>query len=105
MGIVVTQVYVSTFPKWMRSPLACWAMKVHGGSAGSGQSIEQRARLLAGRLRRAGITTLDELRDRVGVHCRKGRNNAKKRADLTTAGVVAFLEEHNLWEEVRLLRT
>jgi hypothetical protein len=82
-------------------------MTVHGSSSAcSGQGIEQRARLLAGRLRRAGIDSLSELRDRVGVHCRRGgSSNAKKRAEqLSVKGVEAFLEGHNLWEEVRLLR-
>jgi hypothetical protein len=102
--LVVTQIYVSTFPKWMRNPLACWSMKVHCLGHCSGEVVEQRARLLAGRLRRAGINTLGELRDRVGKHCQKSATR-QNRTELSTKGVAAFLEEYNLWEEVRLLRT
>lgn len=95
---VVTQLYVATFPKWMSSPLACWALSAQSTS-GSGRELEKRARFFLGRLKRAGIDSLASLKSQIDKHVARGSCGP-----LTAEGVAAFLQSKGLWEEVRLMK-
>mmetsp|Transcript_127927 Transcript_127927/g.232883 ORF Transcript_127927/g.232883 Transcript_127927/m.232883 type:complete len:1127 (+) Transcript_127927:69-3449(+) len=89
---VITQLYIATLPKWMRSTLACWAVDAFNVT---GKDAEKRAQVLTGRLRRVGIKTPEEL---------KSILKAQKKTKLTTGDIIAFFEQHGLWEEVKLLK-
>eukprot|EP00928_Gymnodinium_smaydae_P020247 TRINITY_DN17825_c0_g6_i1.p1 TRINITY_DN17825_c0_g6~~TRINITY_DN17825_c0_g6_i1.p1 ORF type:complete len:918 (-),score=203.12 TRINITY_DN17825_c0_g6_i1:13-2766(-) len=58
---VVTQLYVATFPEWMKSPLGCWSFRAQRRQRGCGAEAEARAPQLLKRLQRAGIRTIEEL--------------------------------------------
>lgn len=103
---VLTKLYVATLPKWMRSQLECWAFRAQSKNA-AGQEVEKRARLLAARLRKVGIETLDELKERIDAHGAatydlKSQPVGKER--LSTEDVLVFLEQNGLFEEAKLLQ-
>jgi len=104
---VTTNLYVSIFPKWMKSSLACWALRAQKKIV-SGKEFEKKARELTARLHRAGVKSLSALKNRIDAHGvtklkSQGRNITEK-ANLTGDDVIGFLEQNGLWEEAKLLR-
>eukprot|EP00746_Dinoflagellata_sp_MGD_P005649 gnl/MRDRNA2_/MRDRNA2_110949_c0_seq1.p1 gnl/MRDRNA2_/MRDRNA2_110949_c0~~gnl/MRDRNA2_/MRDRNA2_110949_c0_seq1.p1 ORF type:complete len:829 (+),score=167.97 gnl/MRDRNA2_/MRDRNA2_110949_c0_seq1:187-2487(+) len=102
---VTTQLFVATLPKWMRSQLECWAFRAQSKNC-SGQEVEKRARLLAARLQKVGIDTLDELKNRIDAHgaaAQDLKTDQTGKVKLTSDDVHAFLEQNGLWEEAKLL--
>jgi len=114
---VTNSLYVAIFPKWMRSSLACWALRAQKKHV-SGKDTEKKARLLTARLNRAGIRTLSELKSRIDSFGadkfasqalqspEEGQTapDAAEKVQLTAEDVVGFLEQNGLWEEAKLLR-
>lgn len=102
---VTNQLYVATLPKWMRSSaLACWSLRAQKRNA-NGVDLEKRARLLTARLRRAGIRTLSELKERITTfRAQLDVPGEFRRAGLTSEDVALFLEGIGLLEEAHLLR-
>eukprot|EP00929_Paragymnodinium_shiwhaense_P096688 TRINITY_DN5837_c1_g2_i1.p1 TRINITY_DN5837_c1_g2~~TRINITY_DN5837_c1_g2_i1.p1 ORF type:complete len:2305 (-),score=805.31 TRINITY_DN5837_c1_g2_i1:211-7125(-) len=114
--VVNNQLYVSTFPKWMRSSsLACWALRAQK-RYNSGKEVEKRARQLTARFMRAGIRTLEDLKNKIDAHGRAKTEAIEKaqtegtpmprgkEGQLTAEDVISFLEQNGLWEEAKLLR-
>eukprot|EP00931_Biecheleriopsis_adriatica_P017681 TRINITY_DN1258_c0_g2_i1.p1 TRINITY_DN1258_c0_g2~~TRINITY_DN1258_c0_g2_i1.p1 ORF type:complete len:1809 (-),score=529.86 TRINITY_DN1258_c0_g2_i1:7-5433(-) len=105
---VTTQMYVTTFPKWMRaSSLACWALRAQKKHT-SGKEVEKRARVLTARLNRAGISSLEELKARIDAHGEAKQKSLggvrEGKEGLSVEDVLTFLEQNGLWDEAKLLR-
>lgn len=109
--VLVTRLYVATFPKWMSSSLACFAFRAQNRTGVAANNVEARARLLLARLRRAGMGTLAELKSRVDAHVCEinsvqdpGSKEPLAKPPLSSSQAADLLERHGLWEEGRLLR-
>mmetsp|Transcript_20702 Transcript_20702/g.55395 ORF Transcript_20702/g.55395 Transcript_20702/m.55395 type:complete len:1436 (+) Transcript_20702:63-4370(+) len=103
--VVSHQLYIAVFPPWLRSPLACWALRAQKRTA-SGQEMGRRARLLTARFRRAGLGTLSELKDRLDAHgdvATDLQQGSQGKCTMSAEGLIAFLEYYGLWEEAKLL--
>jgi hypothetical protein len=61
---VVTQLYIASLPKWMSSPLSCWAFRAQKRSK-TGKVAESDARILLQRLQTKGIGNLEQLKEKL----------------------------------------
>eukprot|EP00931_Biecheleriopsis_adriatica_P029028 TRINITY_DN1728_c0_g1_i1.p1 TRINITY_DN1728_c0_g1~~TRINITY_DN1728_c0_g1_i1.p1 ORF type:complete len:1361 (-),score=330.68 TRINITY_DN1728_c0_g1_i1:38-4078(-) len=111
---VTTSLYISGFPRWMRSSLAAWAFRVQKRHQDP-REAESKARRLLRTLRRVGINTLADLKGRLDARKKTtqgaqvdGTDGQGEERQLTqeeeTAQATGLLEAIGLWDEARAVR-
>jgi len=104
---VTTKLYVSVFPKWLRSSLANWALRAQK-KVTLGKEFEKKARVLTARLHRAGFKTLAALKERIDAHGLAKQQQLgierTEKINLSADDVIGFLEQNGLWEEAKIIK-
>eukprot|EP00930_Biecheleria_cincta_P084644 TRINITY_DN74098_c0_g1_i1.p1 TRINITY_DN74098_c0_g1~~TRINITY_DN74098_c0_g1_i1.p1 ORF type:complete len:970 (+),score=125.07 TRINITY_DN74098_c0_g1_i1:58-2967(+) len=96
---VTYHLYVACLPKWMRSSLAAWAFRAQARSS-SGICADVTAKILLGKLKKLGITSLTQLKERLQslavVPSELASEGAQPKPHLPTERVTEFILQHNL---------